>query len=264
MAFGAAADALARPLCALYASMITVLARGAEDDLRAVIPGLPGVTGTPRPIEPDGSSRARLLWNVTQFLIRLAARQPILLILDNAHDGNVMSLELLHFLPPWIAGARLLVILAYVEENRDANQALRGMVRSLLSAHEATLQQVESQSEPSLSKLLTQSFALPRDEANSHATTLWLHTRGNPFFVEETLKAFVAAGRIRRTGAGWMLDESLPATLPATVRDAVQARLETREPGARRVAEIACIIQPRASRAPSSHSATDLSMGQMT
>ncbi len=247
MAFGAVADALARPLRALEASTITVLARGAEDDLRAVIPGLPGSTGTPRPIDPDGSSRARLLWNVTQFLTRLAARQPILLILDNAHDGDASSLELLHFLARQVAGARILIVLAFVEDGRDANPVLRGVVRSLLAAREATLQQVGSLSQHDLVDLLQRSFALSAGDASTHAATLWSHTRGNPFFVEESLKALLAAGRIRKAGTGWMVEEAQPATLPATVREAVQARLEALDAGARRVAEIASIIEPRAS-----------------
>ena len=247
MAFGAVADALARPLRALDASTITVLARGAEDDLRAVIPGLPGATGTARPIDPDGSSRARLLWNVTQFLTRLAARQPILLILDNAHDGDASSLELLHFLARQVGSARILVVLAFVEDGRDTNPVLRGIVRSLLGAREATLQRIGSLSQQDLCELLTRSFDLSADAAQAHAATLWSHTRGNPFFVEESLKALIAAGRIRQTATGWLVAETQPATLPPTVRDAVLARLEALDAGARRVAEIASILEPRAS-----------------
>lgn len=247
MAFGAVADALSRPLRALDASTITVLARGAEDDLRAVLPGLPGATGTPRPIDPDGSSRARLLWNVTQFLTRLAARQPILLILDNAHDGDASSLELLHFLARQVASARILIVLAFVDDGRDTNPTLRGVVRSLLAAREATLQQVGSLSEQELAELLIRSFALPGRDAAIHAGALWSHTRGNPFFVEESLKALIAAGRIRKAGTGWLVDDALPAMLPATVREAVQARLEALDADARRLAEIASIVEPRAS-----------------
>ncbi len=254
-AYGAIADALARPLRALDASAITVLARGAEDDLRAVVPGLPGSSATPRPIDADGSSRARLLWNVTQFLTRLAARQPILLIVDNAHDADVSSLELLHFLTRQIAGARIMVVLAFVEDGRDANPALRGVVRSLLAAREATLQRVDSLAANDLADLLGRSFALPDGEAAMHAATLWSHTRGNPFFVEESLKALIAAGRIRRVGERWLVEDTQPATLPPTVRDAVQARLEALDAGARRVAEIASVVEQRASLELLEHSA---------
>jgi DNA-binding NarL/FixJ family response regulator len=249
MAFGAIADALSHPLRALDASAITVLARGAEDDLRAVVPGLAGATGTPRLIDPDGSSRARLLWNVTQFLTRLAARQPLLLMLDNAHDADASSLELLHFLARQVAGARILIVLAFVEEGRDSNPVLRGVLRSLLDAREATLQHVGSLTEQDLAELLQRSFALSAADATTHAVTLWSHTRGNPFFVEESLKALVAAGRIRRAGTGWHVEETQLAALAPTVRAAVQARLEVLDARARRVAEIASVIEPRASLA---------------
>jgi len=242
VAFGAVADALARPLRALDASTITVLARGAEDDLRAVVPGLPGVTGATRPIDPDGSSRARLLWNVTQFLTRLAARQPILLVLDNAHDSDASSLELLHFIARQVSGARILIVLAFLDEGREVNPVLRGVVRSLLTATEGTLQPVERLTEADLAELLLRSFALSPDDAARHGATLWSHTRGNPFFVEESLKALIAVGQIRQVGARWLVEDTRPGTLPASLREAVQARLEALDAGARRVAEIASVV----------------------
>jgi DNA-binding NarL/FixJ family response regulator len=247
VAYGAVADALTTPLRTLDASTITVLARGAEDDLRAVVPGLGTATGAARPIDPDGSSRARLLWNVTQFLTRLAARQPILLMLDNAHDADASSLELLHFVARQVGGARLLIVLSYLDEGRESNAALRGLVRGLLASREATSHVVASLTEPDLVELMERSFALPRPEAAHHAAALWTHTRGNPFFVEESLKALIDAGRIRLAGARWLVEETRPGTLPSSLRNAVLARLDALDAGARRVADIAAVIDGRAS-----------------
>lgn len=252
--YGAVADALAATLRALDASALSVLARGTEDDLRAVIPGLAGAVGsraagTASDADGDGGSKARLMWNVTQFLTRLAARQPLLLLLDNAHESDVSSLELLHFLVRQVAGARILVVLSYVDDGRDANPALRNMVRSLLGTGEATLQRIGTLSSSDLSELLQRSFALPASEAERHGAALWSHTRGNSFFVAESLKALAASGHIRRTGSNWILEDTGAGTLPATVRDAVRARLEVLDAGARRVAEIASVVESRASLA---------------
>ncbi len=246
VAFGAVADALSRPLRAMEPSAVTVLARGAEDDLRAVVPGLPGVAGAPRPIDPDGSSRARLLWNVTQFLTRLAARQPVVLVLDNAHDGDASSLELLHFIARQVSGARILVVLSFLDEGRESNPVLRGLVRSLLAAGEATLHTLTSITEPDLTELLERSFTLAPNDARRHAGVLWSHTRGNPFFVEESLKALIDAGRIRHAASGWIVEDARPDTLPPSLRDAVLARLDALDDGARRVADIASVVDGRA------------------
>jgi predicted ATPase/DNA-binding NarL/FixJ family response regulator len=246
--YGALSEALARPLRALDAATVTLLARGAEHDLRAVIPGLAGTTSAiVRDADPESGSKARLLWNVTQFLTRLAARQPLLIVLDNAHDSDASSLELLHFLARQVAGARILIVLGFLDGDGDHNTVLRGMVRSLVSTGEATIQRVEPLTRADLAELLQRSFALDADLADDHAATLWSHTRGNAFFVEESLKSLAAAGRIRKAEARWIVDEALPATLPATVREAVSSRLESLSPDALRLAEIAAILESRAS-----------------
>lgn len=247
--YGAVADALARPLRALDASTITVLARGTEGDLRAVIPGLAGTHASARESARDGDGTAHLPWNVTQFLTRLAARTPLLLVLDNMHECDASSLELLHFLARQLAGARILLVLAYPAQDADTPSPLQDVVRSLLARREATLVRMEPLSQAHLDELLQRALSLDAGEAREHAVALWSHTRGNPFFVDETLRALCAAGRIRRAGQAWQVDTVVPASLPATVRDAVLARLATLDPDARRLAEIAALAESRVSLA---------------
>ncbi len=245
--YGALADALSTPLRALDAATLTVLARGAEADLHAIVPGLAiGSTAGLLAVADDIGGKARLLWNVSQFLARLARRQTLLLVLDNVHECDPSSLEFLHFLARQVSGARVLIVMAYVEGGDEQNAILRGVVRSLLAAGEATLRRVEPLTRPDLAVLLQRVFSLPEQDGEHHAASLWSHTRGNPFFVEESLKALAASGHIRRAGSRWVVDDSSPGTLPATVRDAVLGRLDTLTADARRVADIAAILDSRA------------------
>ncbi len=248
--YAAFADPLARPLRAMDAATITLLARGAERDLSAVLRGLAGIAATGTD-DADGEavSKSRLFWNVTQFLTRVAARKPLLLVLDNAHESDASSVELLHFLARQVADTRILIVLAFLEDTRDEHTALRTAVRSLTTANEATRLRVESLTRADLTELLERSFALDADDAAHHAAGLWSHTRGNPFFVEESLKALSAAGKIRMSGDRWIIQDTLPATLPATVRDAVLQRLESLTPDAMKVAELASIVERRISLA---------------
>ena len=245
--YGAFANPLAPALRRLDPSVITLLARGADRDLRAVIPGLPGTAQpTVHDGESDASSRSRLLWNVSQFITRLAARQPLLLILDNAHESDASSIALLHFLARQIAEARVLIVVAYLESETTGQHALADAARSLLAARQATALPVQSLSRADLADLLRQSFALDADSAAHHAAGLWSHTRGNPFFVDESLKALIAAGRIRPSGDTWLIEDPLPATLPPTVRDAVLARLATLDDDARKVTDVVAAMDARA------------------
>lgn len=245
--FGAIADALSAPLLALEPGALTVLARGAEDDLRTIVPALPrGATSRPAPTgDPDG--KTRLFWNLAQFLSRLAARQPLLILVDNAHWSDPSSLELLHFLARQIRGMQILLVLAYVDTGTVENPALRDVERSLLASGDATTRRIVPLTTHDLGELLQRVFALPLPEATEHAATLFSHTRGNSFFVEQALKALIAEGRIHRGTDGWVVEEATLATLPPTVLGSVHARIETLSPDARRVAEIAAIMENRAS-----------------
>ena len=245
--YGALADALSRPLRALDAGTLSVLARGTERDLRAIVPGLAGASGSgPRDVLSDAERKAHLLWNVSQFLIRLAARQPIALLLDNAHVSDASSLEFLHLLARQIAGARILIVLAYVDDAAPGHP-VHQVARSLLSTQHATTLRIESLTRADLTELLQRSFDLEPDDAVDHAAVLWSHTRGNPFFVDESLKALAIAGRIRKAGGRWLIEATLPATLPATVVEAVEARLAALAPAERRLTEIVAIVESRPS-----------------
>ncbi len=241
--YGAFADALSAPLHALDTGASTVLARGAEDDLRAILPAFPGGREGARPASVvDGDGRARLFWIVTQFLTRLAARQPLLLVLDNAHWSDPSSLELLHFVARQLGTSRVLLVLAFPDGGTDENDVLRAVIRSLTAAREADTRRIEPLTAPDLTELLVRAFALAREEADTHASVLYRHTRGNPFFVEESLKALIVAGRIHRRGGPWVIEDATPAHLPATVREAVLGRIEALSPAARRLAEYAALV----------------------
>jgi DNA-binding NarL/FixJ family response regulator len=241
--YGAFADALAAPLHTLEAGTVTVLARGAEDDLRAILPAFPGgQDGGRRVSVVDGDGKARLFWIVSQFLTRLAARQPLLLVLDNAHWSDPSSLELLHFVARQLGRSRVLLVLAFPDGGTDENDMLRAVTRSLTAAREADTRRLEPLTALDLTELFVRAFGVSREDAQTHAEVLYRHTRGNPFFVEESLKALIDAGRIHRRAGQWVIEDATPAHLPATVRDAVLGRVEALSPSARRLAEYAALV----------------------
>lgn len=248
--YGAFADAMAAPLQALEPGTLTVLARGTEDDLRAIVPALPGSRADVRARGvADNDGKARLLWIVTQFLTRLAARQPLLLVLDNAQWADPSSLELLHFIARQIDRVPLLLVLAYADDALEPRAMLQEVSRSLLAAQQATHRRIEPLTRLDLAELLQRTFAITHADAQTHADVLFRHTNGNPFFVEETLKSLLATGRIRRRGDLWIIEDANPAYLPATVRDAVRTRLDALSPSARRLAEFASLVDGPASLA---------------
>lgn len=245
--YGVIADAFVPMLTAIDEASLSVLARGVEGDLHALLPGLP----TRRPNGADSPSRdpdlrARLHWNFVQFVKRLTARHPLMLAFENAQWCDPSSLELLHFLARQIAQSPVLLIISYGSDDTAASAGLSRVERSLTSMREATVRRLLPLTQPDVVALLQRSFAVDREVAEPNAAILHTHTAGNPFFLEETLKTLISEGRIRKVDDRWATWDLSELALPSTVRDAVQVRLSGISDAARKVAEIAAVIGTRA------------------
>src|SRR6185295_6067238 len=97
-----------------------------------------------------------------QLIGRLAARQPLLLVLDNLQWADAASLELLHFVArqaqnPGIGG-RLLLVCAYVDTEREQNPLLRSTEQSLTSLGAAQVERVAPLSREETAELLQRAF----------------------------------------------------------------------------------------------------------
>jgi DNA-binding CsgD family transcriptional regulator len=98
-------------------------------------------------------------------------------------------------------------------------------------------------------ELLGRVFDLEPVSLREFAALLYERTRGNPFFIEEMLKALVDSGQIRRDDGRWTGFDVTDLDLPRTVRDAIVARLERLSLGARMVVDLAAVLGSRASYA---------------
>jgi len=120
-------DALLPLVRKLDPSTLTVLTRGGAADFGQLFPNL-GTTAerdrTAAGADPS-EIKARLLWNFTQFLWRLSAKQPLFVVLENLQWADASSIELLHFVARQIEGQKVILLGTYNESERDSNPALR-------------------------------------------------------------------------------------------------------------------------------------------
>lgn len=70
-------------------------------------------------------------------------------------------------------------------------------------------------------------------------------TEGNPFFIEEVLKALVAAGEVFYAADGWTRKSMPELHIPPSVQDAVQRRMQHLQPDARRLLTLAAVVGRR-------------------
>lgn len=153
----------------------------------------------------------------TALLRDLAAPAPSLLVIEDLHWADEVSLDVLGLLARRIGGKPVLVIASYRDDGLDRRGPLRTLLGELATAPDVVRMPLAP-----LSRQAVATLATPH---GVDADALYEATDGNPFFVTEVL----AGG-----------DEQIPTT----VRDAVMARTARLSTGARTVLDAAAVLLP--------------------
>lgn len=237
-------DAFLGLLQGLEPGALNVLTRGGADELGALFPVLRNAAGR-EPLHPvaDASGfKARLLWSFTQLVGKLAARQPLCIVLDNLQWADASSLELLHFLARNTSTHPIAILAAYNQTESDANPVLRTTEQSLLNLGVAQHITLGPLSQAEVFDLLTSRYDGERGAMRQFSALLYGWTRGNPFFVEETMKELISAGVVKKHADRWVGWEVETLDLPSSVRDAVNSRINRLSADARSLADVISVV----------------------
>jgi DNA-binding CsgD family transcriptional regulator len=243
-------DALMPLLSGIEPSVLTLLTRGGTAELAHLFPALGAADRPASPARGDPAElKARVLWNFTQLLSRLAAKKPLLLVLENLQWADSASLEMLHFVARQIGGERMLLVGTHNDPDLRGNPALRATERSLRGLKGAQRLRLQPLGVDDVVALLEQRFGADRAHVAGLAERLHRWTGGNAFFIDETVTSLVQSGQLREahgTWAGWDVED---IHVPATIREAVLARLADLSPDARRLADVTAVLGAEATHA---------------
>jgi DNA-binding CsgD family transcriptional regulator/tetratricopeptide (TPR) repeat protein len=247
--FALFSDAFVEVLKEMDQQTLSVLSRGGEAELRYLFPVLGEAEGGTSPTgfgDPD-ELRTRVFWNFTEFLKRYAGRSPLLVVLEDLQWADASSLELLHFVARQASGHSLLFACTYDDTERDASSDLVRVERSLLSLGQARVHKLEPLEPEHVTELVRRVFEVDGGLVGEFSAELFRWTRGNPFFVEETLKSLVAQGVLSNEKGTWVGWDARDFALAESVRDAVITRWAGFSENARAVGELAAVVGARAS-----------------
>ena len=141
---------------------------------------------------------------------------PTVLVLEDVHWADEATLDVFRLVARRIDGSSAVLIATYRDDELEADHPFRGVLGSL-----ATGQSIRRTHLPRLSASAVAALAKSYEV---DAEPLYRMTSGNPFFVTEIL-------------AGGVVEQ-----IPATVRDAVLARVARLSPGARSVLEAVSVV----------------------
>jgi DNA-binding CsgD family transcriptional regulator/tetratricopeptide (TPR) repeat protein len=162
---------------------------------------------------------ARVHEVVAALAREFARRSPTVMVLEDVHQADGATLDVLRLLGRKLAGLSALVVVTYRHDELSAAHPLRIVLGELVTASDVTRLAIEPLSPAAVAELAG-SHALDPEE-------LFRRTGGNPFFVTEVLAAGTEA-------------------IPATVRDAVLARTARLSDPARRLLEAVAMVPPQA------------------
>jgi len=190
-----------------------------------------GIAPTAAP-DPARASFADELPLFLRRFVRLAsAREPVVVLLDDAHWIDRASDELVRELVAAVPGTRTLVVANFRPEFRP--EWIGGAHYHQLSL--APLN--EDASRELLAELLGGDASL-----GDLPDRIWERTGGNPFFIEEIVRALASAGSLEGPRGGYRLTTPLSLALPMTVQSLLASRVDRLGERAKHVLQAAAVV----------------------
>ena len=190
------AEALGAYIAACPVDELRVELGARAGDLVQLLPELaarlPGGVAEPAPAEPE-IQRLRTLEAAAALLDAAAEAAPMLLVLDDLHWADDLSLLLLRHLLRTDAAARLLVLATYRDTEPSRSALLGEVVTGLARRPDVARLELGPLRERDIAALLANAGRQP-----SQAGHVLRATAGNPFFVAEMVRALDHGPRSRR------------------------------------------------------------------
>jgi len=178
-------------------------------DIFPLLPELVPDQASPLPrLEPE-QEKHRLFAVLATFFLHLATQSPVLLLIEDVHWSDDTSLDFLHYLVRRSVSQPLLLLVTYRHD--EIHPPLKNWLAQL--NRERIAQEIQlatlarNDVEMMLSALFDQRHTAVDMRRFLHGElldALYTLTEGNPFFVEETLSAMIAAGNDLRFQKPWI------------------------------------------------------------
>jgi predicted ATPase len=185
--------------------------------------------------------QAQYLGALRKLLLAIAARRPLVLILEDIHWADPSSTELLIKLLP-VASAAPVLFCMVTRPDRDApGWRLISAARETLggSLSEITLNALSDTDSRQLVANL-----LEIESLSEKARSLILDkAEGNPFFVEEVIRMMIDRGMIARRNGGWAATTEIEAVdIPDNLQGLLMARIDRLPDDVKRTLRVAAVI----------------------
>ncbi len=184
-----------------------------------------------------------MLQAVVSFLRNASTVQPLMIMLEDLHDADEGTLDMLRHMARNLSGSRLLIVGTYrdveVDRAHPLSSALaelhRGSAFGSIPLRGLTVDEVHHM----IGNLSNQE--VPRELSE----TVYRETEGNPLFIQEVLRYLVEEGLVHREEGGrWHRtgEQPLAMSIPEGLRDVIGKRLTRLSDECNRFLAIAAVV----------------------
>lgn len=185
--------------------------------------------------------RGRVFNAVSQLIVRLAEARPLVLVFEDLHWADAVSLDLLEVLMALSDSVPLLLIALFRPQREERSWRF----------HEAAQRDYARRYRPLLlqpldrtdSRTLVANLLHIEDLPEKVRSLILEKAEGNPFFVEEVIRSLLDAGLVVQEDGHWRATRDIEdVKVPDTLAGVITARLDRVEEEPRRVAQTASVV----------------------
>ncbi|MDA9503519.1 adenylate cyclase [Bradyrhizobium sp. CCBAU 11386] len=203
-----------------------------------------------RHVEPE-QLRRQIFFAIRTVFERRLALSPLLIIVEDLHWADAVSLEALRFLMDRLERTRLMLLFTHrpmLELDQFGSSRISHATLRLPPLGDADGQRL-------LAAYFSHGWREPPGRLFSRILD---RAGGNPLFLEEIIRGLIEAGTLERDGAQWrMTSDEAAADIPASIQALLLARLDRLPHQVRRLAQEAAVIGPRFDAAALGAAATE-------
>ncbi|MCI4350706.1 MAG: AAA family ATPase [Thermoplasmata archaeon] len=202
----------------------------------AVAPRLPALTAilpelsekfwlfSPEPVGSEALEPARLLSEIARFLCEVAAKAPLLITIDDVALADAASSDLLESIVRIGSGHPIALIAASRDVHLEENLALQQVLQRLELDHLATTVTIGRLDGQQVGELAATGLGGVTPSPRLQEL-LYRKSGGNPFFLEEILRALVEGGLLPPGAADLPQGSGEALAIPGSIASGIRQRL---------------------------------------
>ena len=196
----------------------------------------------PASVEPDPQRlRSQLVLAARAVLEGLTQRGPVIVAIEDLHWVDAASMELLTVLAELTDFHPLMVLVTSRPETEGNAWSFRQHVERHYG-HRLTELRLAGLAEGD-SRSLAENLLRVSDLPEAIRQTILSRAEGNPFFLEEIIRALIEQGVLRRDGERWVIGEDQEQwPIPTTLRGVLSARIDRLPGPAKAVLQHAAVV----------------------